>query len=40
MAQRGLLKDGVYTMAEIKKWLIANPRQAQSLMHEIPVISF
>lgn len=36
MAQRGLLKDGVYTMAEIKKWLIANPRQAQSLMHENP----
>lgn len=36
MAQRGLLKDGVYTMAEIKNWLIANPRQAQSLMHENP----
>ena len=36
MAQRGLLKDGVYTMAEIKNWLIANPQQAQSLMHENP----
>ncbi len=36
MAQRGLLKDGVYTMAEIKDWLIANPQQAQNLMHENP----
>lgn len=36
MARQGLLKDGVYTMADIKNWLIANPRQAQSLMHENP----
>lgn len=36
MAQQGLLKGGVYTMADIKNWLIANPRQAQSLMHENP----
>ncbi len=34
MAKKGLLKHGVYTMAEIKKWLIDNPQQAQSLMHE------
>ena len=36
MARQGLLKGGVYTMADIKNWLIANPRQAQSLMHENP----
>lgn len=36
MARQGLLKDGVYTMAEIKNWLIENPRQAKELMHENP----
>ena len=36
MARQGLLKGGVYTMADIKNWLIANPQQAQSLMHENP----
>lgn len=36
MAKKGLLKKGVSTMAEIKNWLIANPQQAQILMHENP----
>ena len=34
MAQKGLLKKGVYTMAEIRDWLIARPERARELMHE------
>lgn len=34
MAKRGLLKKGVSTMAEIRQWLIDNPKQARELMHE------
>ena len=34
MAKRGLLKKGVSTMAEIRRWLIDNPKQARELMHE------
>ncbi|MBO4643768.1 MAG: MltA domain-containing protein [Alphaproteobacteria bacterium] len=34
MAKKGLLKNGVYTMSEIRDWLISNPEQAQKLMHE------
>lgn len=34
MAKKGLLKKGVYTMSEIRDWLISNPKQAQKLMHE------
>ena len=34
MAKKGLLKSGVYTMSEIRDWLIANPEQARELMHE------
>lgn len=34
MAKKGLLKDGVYTMSEIRDWLIANPGRARELMHE------
>ncbi len=34
MARKGLLKKGVYTMAEIKKWLIAHPKEAKELMQE------
>lgn len=34
MAKKGLLKKGVYTMSEIRDWLIANPQQAQNMMHE------
>ena len=34
MAKKGLLKNGVYTMSEIRGWLVAHPKQAQKLMHE------
>ena len=34
MAKKGLLKKGVYTMSEIREWLIANPGQARELMRE------
>ena len=34
MAKKGFLKSGVYTMSEIRDWLIANPEQARELMHE------
>ena len=34
MAKKGLLKKGVYTMSEIRDWLIKHPKQAQKLMHE------
>lgn len=36
MAKKGLLKNGVYTMSEIKDWLIQNPQEAEKLMHENP----
>lgn len=36
MAKKGLLKNGVYTMSEIKEWLIQNPEEAEKLMHENP----
>ena len=34
MAKKGLLKNGVYTMSEIRDWLVDHPNQAQKLMHE------
>ncbi|MBR1777442.1 MAG: murein transglycosylase A [Alphaproteobacteria bacterium] len=34
MAKKGLLKKNVFTMSEIRDWLIANPEKAQELMHE------
>ena len=34
MAKKGLLKKGVYTMSDIRNWLIAHPDQAKKLMHE------
>lgn len=36
MAKRGLLKPGVYTMAEITAWLKKNPVEAEELMHQNP----
>jgi membrane-bound lytic murein transglycosylase A len=36
MAKRGLLKPGVYTMAEITAWLKQNPVEAEELMHQNP----
>ncbi|MBR4127000.1 MAG: MltA domain-containing protein [Alphaproteobacteria bacterium] len=34
MAKKGLLEKGVYTMSEIRDWLIANPERAREMMHE------
>ena len=34
MAKKGLLKKGVYTMSEIRDWLIAHPEQARKMMFE------
>lgn len=40
MAKKGLLKRGVYTMAEIKEWLKKNPVEAKKLMHQNPRFIF
>lgn len=34
MAKKGLLKKGVYTMSEIRDWLVGHPERAREMMYE------